>query len=90
MTEKPKLAEVKTLYDGNLRDVAYVLRKIADGIDNGSYGQVKQATLVMLNGRGLEVFGLGKVDARDVHYMLAAGSHIMIEPLLEYEGGELP
>lgn len=88
MSDAPKLAEVKVMRETNLQDVAATLEKIAAGIRSGSYGQVKQATVVMLTGRGLEVFGLGAVEATDVHYLLAGAQQKMVDPLLEYKGGD--
>lgn len=87
MSETPKLAEVKTLYRSNATEVPQTLEFMARGIKDGSYGKVTQAAVVLLTSDGVEVFGLGKVDAKDTHYLLAAAQHILVEALLESDEG---
>lgn len=52
------LAEVVTLHESNYRQPAATLRKIADSIDAGIYGEVTEIGIVLL-GDTMEVFGAG-------------------------------
>lgn len=52
------LAEVVQLYDSNIRDPAATLRKIADSIEAGEYGDVG-CVVVALLGDTMECFGAG-------------------------------
>lgn len=62
---KTKLAVVETLYESNCRDIAATLRRNADAIENGLYGDVERLVFVMMHtpeGVGdqkIEVFGMG-------------------------------
>jgi hypothetical protein len=51
-------AEIVTLYNSNARDPVATLRKIADQIEAGEYGDVGSVGLVLL-GDTMEVFGMG-------------------------------
>ncbi len=53
------LAEVKSIYSTNFRQVAATLRVIADGLDKGEYGEVTEAAVVMKVPDGIDMFGLG-------------------------------
>lgn len=81
MPNTPKLASVATLYTHTVRDVPAVLRAIADQIEEGAYGDARQAAVVLL-GDQLDVFGAGDCDSTDVHYLLSCGVSIMQEPCL--------
>ena len=54
------VAEVKTLYETNFRDVAATLRVIADNVDAGKHGVVDFAALVIAAETGTEVFRFGR------------------------------
>lgn len=60
------LAEFKTLYESNYRQIAETLRNNADAIEAGKFGKVSVAVYVLLtvkDGREeIEVFGLGDTD----------------------------
>lgn len=67
------LAEVFTLNETNFRDPAATLRRVADQIEAGEYGEVNHAGLV-IHGETLEVFGMGKdSEAESVAMLLHAG-----------------
>lgn len=67
------LAEVVPLFESNFRDVPATLRTIADEIENGEWGEVTDATFLLL-GDKLEIFGMGKnSDAGTTSLMLQAG-----------------
>ena len=64
---------VVTLCDSNYRDPVATLRKIADAIEAGEYGEVGCAGLVIL-GDTTEVFGMGQdSEAPSVAMLLHAG-----------------
>ena len=66
-------AEVVTLYETNLRDPVAALRKIADEIEAGDYGDVGIVSVVLL-GSTMEVFGAGKdSEGPSVALLLHAG-----------------
>ena len=70
---KPDL-RVVTLYESNYRDPAATLRKIADEIDAGEYGEVGCLGVVLL-GDTLEVFGAGPdSDGTSVAVVLQAAA----------------
>jgi hypothetical protein len=69
---KPDL-KVVTLQESNFRDPVATLRKIADNIEAGEYGDVGTVALVLL-GDTMEVFGLGRdSEATSVSLLLNAG-----------------
>ena len=75
---------VKTLYESNFRDVPATLRRIADEIEAGSYGEVGCAGLVLL-GDSLEVFGMGPdSEAPSVALVLNAGAMKLTMPVLHH------
>lgn len=64
---------VVQLYDSNIRDPAATLRKIADQIEAGDYGEVGCAALAIL-GDSMEVFGMGSdSEGPSVAVLLHAG-----------------
>lgn len=65
------MTQIVRIYDSNQRDVVATLRKIADNIEAGSYGDVLEAALV-LNGGSVEVFGLGECDVGATNLLLDA------------------
>ena len=72
-----KLAEVKTIYESNARQVAATMRKNADAIERGEHGDVQAVVSVMLvskNGSdAIEVFGLGETTYWNSLGVLQAG-----------------
>lgn len=52
-------AEIVSLYESNMRDIPATLREIADEIEEGKYGNVGCAGLVIL-GDTMEMFGMGE------------------------------
>lgn len=78
MSEAPKLAEVVSLYETNSRDIPAMLRKLADAISAGEYGEVGEAAFVLC-GDTLEVFGWGvDQDGASTAVMLQAGAMRLI------------
>ncbi len=65
-------ATIHALPSAELQDIPAMLRKIADWIEAGEYGEVREAALVA-SGAELEVFGLGRADGTVTHYLLACG-----------------
>ena len=57
------------LPSAKLQDVPAMLRRLADDIEAGEYGEV-QETAVVVSGAELEVFGFGTADGAVTHYML--------------------
>lgn len=67
------IAEVVTLYETNFREPVATLRKIADDIEAGSYGEVGSVAVVLL-GDTMEVFGAGTdCEAPAIGLLLHAG-----------------
>lgn len=70
------LAEVKTIYESNASQVAETMRKNAEAIESGEYGDIRCAVTVIVGGVGIEtveVFGLGKTDFWDSLGVLQGG-----------------
>jgi hypothetical protein len=72
MSNKPKLAEVITLYNSNSRNIPATLRIIADQIESGNFGVVTAVTLVT-HADKLDVCHLGKGTSTDAHLLLCLG-----------------
>lgn len=72
---------VVTLNDVSLNDVSGMLRKTADAIEAGKYGEVSCAVMVLQIGDGddLEVFAFGKIPttAHTVGLMEAAKARLI-------------
>jgi hypothetical protein len=78
------LAEVKTIYESNARDIPAMLRKLADEVEKGAagdHGEVREASVVTF-GDKLCVFGFGDADGGSIHLMLAAAMRAMEAPLV--------
>lgn len=70
-----RLAEVVPLYETNLRDIPAMMRKVADEIERGDYGDVADAVFVLFGSEeGLHVFGWGAQDDASSHLLLTAGA----------------
>lgn len=68
-----------------LQSIPQVMRKIADEIEAGKYGDCASAAFVLAGDR-LEVFGLGeRGDAPTVSYLLSSGAVKMTLPLVNAE-----
>lgn len=77
-------APVLVAYEHNFRQVAPMLRKIADQIEAGEFGEVTQCGLVLL-GDTCEVFGFGAdMDGSTIATLLQAGAHRMIAEVANY------
>lgn len=77
-------AEVHTLYNSNSRDPVATLRKIADQIEAGDYGEVGAVGLVLLGNR-MEVFGMGSdCEAPSIALLLHAGFSRMSDAIKDH------
>jgi hypothetical protein len=72
MDDKVKLAEVKTLYNSNSRDIPATLRIIADQIEGGEFGEAHAVTLVVQAGK-IDVCHLGAGTSDKAHLLLCLG-----------------
>lgn len=78
------IAEVITLYESNFREPATTLRKIADQIEAGEYGEVGCLGVVLL-GDTMEVFGAGTdCEAPSVGLLLHAAFMRMSKAIEEH------
>ena len=79
------LAEVKTLYQSNARNVPEMLRKLAADIEEGVHGQVEGLTSVMISGKDgvqkCDVFAFGDLGGNyyDALGILAVGTKTLTE-----------
>lgn len=69
----PNIAEVKTIYSTNYRDIIAQLRKAADDIESGKWGDVEDAVLVLHTAHGIEVFGWGKAVIQNTIGLMQLG-----------------
>ena len=79
------VAEVKSLYDSNVRDIPTKLRELADEIekgDAGCHGYV-DAVAIVTNGEYLSVFGFGDATGTVAHLLFCAGARIIEQPFVE-------
>lgn len=67
------LALIKTIHDASLKDVSAMLRKCADRIDAGEYGEGISAVCVLDGEAGIHVFGWGETDPRGALALLELG-----------------
>lgn len=80
-------AELVSLYETNLRDPAATLRKIADAIEAGEYGEVGCIAIALL-GNEMEVFSAGPdSDGPSAAVLLQAGA-LRIVKTIESHGRE--
>lgn len=86
---KPKLADVTTLYETNFRNIPETLRVIAEQIESGELGEIKEGALVIFGNR-LEVFGLGAAnyDGGSTHLLLTAGANKLANTVVYYGADE--
>lgn len=71
--------KVVALYEQNMRQIPEMLRLLANNIENGDYGEVGEATCVVM-GDTLEVFGWGPhCDGTSSAVMLQAGAQKLID-----------
>lgn len=80
---------VETLYESNCRDVPATLRKIAVEIEEGKFGDVSSAGLVLL-GERMEVFGMGiDYEAPSIALLLHAGFMRLSKAIEEHGNHDL-
>lgn len=72
-------ASLHALPSVKLQDVPAMFRKLADDIEAGEYGEVREAVAVV-SGEALEVFGFGTADGTVTHYMLGCAMHKLQRP----------
>jgi hypothetical protein len=74
-------AEIVTLYKSNMRDPVATLRRIADDIESGTYGDVGCLSVVLL-GDTMEVFGAGQdSEGPSVAVLLQAGVNRIVHEI---------
>ena len=74
-----KLTVVK-MPDHPLTDIPNVLRTIAEGIENGNYGEIEIAGLVMQNDSGdIETFSAGITDFYRAYTLFSKAMKAMLE-----------
>lgn len=63
----PELKEVPQIHDVSLADVPGMLRKLANAVENGDYGDVECCAIAILHDKGegndMAVLGFGKNSA---------------------------
>lgn len=59
-----------------------MLRRLADDIEAGEYGQVSEAAVVT-NGDRFNVFGFGTADGTVTHYLFGCGMAKLQQPITE-------
>lgn len=74
-------AKLHVIERPSLENVPAMLRRIADKIEAGEYGDITEAVLVT-NGAEIDVFGLGNADGTVAHYLLCAAAQKMLGPML--------
>lgn len=74
-------ATLHVLPSAQLQDVPAMLRKLADAIEAGDHGEVREA-VVVASGDALAVFGFGQVDGTQAHYLLGCAMARLQEPRL--------
>lgn len=74
--------KVVALFESNRRDVSATLRAIADEIDAGKYGEVRQFAAV-IDGAGVQVFGSGEDDnIKAAIGLLQVGAQCLVNTVL--------
>lgn len=82
---RPGHDNVVTLFDSNFRDAPATLRKIAERIEEGRYGDVGCAAIVLM-GDTTEVFGCGAdAELADIMLLLNAGA-LRLTRIIEEHG----
>jgi hypothetical protein len=74
-------ATLHALPSAKLQDIPAMLRRLADDIEAGEYGEVREAVCVT-HGSGLDVFGFGSADGTVSHYLLCCAARKLEEPML--------
>lgn len=75
---------VVTLYEVNIQNIPAMMRKLADAIEEGKYGDVGQCAVCIL-GDSFETFGWGQEsEPATTAIMLQAGAHRMITAIAEW------
>ncbi|WP_152239516.1 hypothetical protein [Xanthomonas sp. LMG 12461] len=75
-------ASLHVLPSAQLQNIPEMLRRLADSIEDGVYGDVVEAAVV-LGAEDLEVFGFGQADGPVTHYLLGCGMAKLQRPRLE-------
>lgn len=80
------MAEIVRFPAPEYRNVAETLRRIADGIEAGDYGDVRNGVLC-LRGSGLDVFAMGEGDAESAYLLLGCAKTKFEFTVIEKSGG---
>lgn len=79
------MADLHVIYDTNYRELLPTLRKIADSIEAGEYGDVTQCAVVLF-GDDLKIFGMGPDSEATSIGMLFSAAHLRVAKALEEHG----
>lgn len=79
MSAMPKVIEFPIV---SLADISARLRKLADDVEAGRYGEAKEC-VVTLHADQLEVFAFGETDGTAAHYLLACAQRKLEQPMLD-------
>jgi hypothetical protein len=75
---------VVPLHDVAPTDVPAMLRRLASDVQEGKYGDVPRATIVLEANSGIEVFGVGQgCDERTMTYLMTAGAMAVVRNRVE-------
>ena len=74
--QRPRLAEVHTLYEANALDIPAMARLLANNVDAGKFGNVRSAAVVLEREDGVpEVFSWGDSGLLRTIGLLHLGIH---------------
>ncbi len=74
-------AQLHVLPSAQLQDIPEMLRRLANDIEAGKYGEVVES-VVLTSGDSFEVFGFGHADGPTTHYLLGCAMQRLQAPRL--------
>lgn len=79
------MADLHVVHESNFRDVVKTIRKIADEIERGDFGEVKQCGIAIF-GEQLNVFGAGPDAEAPTIALLFSAAHLRLARAIEEHG----
>jgi hypothetical protein len=79
ITPVRKLAPVEVLYEKNYRDIPAMLRKLANDIEAGTFGEAVDALCVLETDKKVEVFGWGEAQLKTTLGLMELGKRKLYE-----------
>lgn len=73
------LAPVETIYPENYRHISAMLRKLANDIDAGVYGEAIDALCVLETDKKVQVFGWGEAELKTSLGLMELGRRRLFE-----------